>query len=314
MIRKNIVFYIVFAFILIFSLCLFSKSVEKNVFESRKSDFGLYQEVGVKAKYATDDVGVPQGLWSINGVNKSTQDILNDLKVGSTWGAVENVSEKEYNRIQSLVQYMGVSEHSFLSSKCYYSEAANRVLKETKHHAPYYHQGLFGKELWGDVISGTYIANPDSGSTFNKNGCHIYTLAYALSVIQERQINPPEALVLGWYCGFWNNGMGPTENVENWNKYLGVNVCTVSDDKENGKKEVDTILDNNGVAIIYVGKPFSFGNYHWICITDRVNDNGVDKYRIWTSTSINQMYQLYTFDYLYSRRTMEDWIRLGVMP
>ena len=116
MIRKNIVFYIVFAFILIFSLCLFSKSVEKNVFESRKSDFGLYQEVGVKAKYATDDVGVPQGLWSINGVNKSTQDILNELKVGSTWGAVENVSEKEYNRIQSLVQYMGVSEHSFLSS------------------------------------------------------------------------------------------------------------------------------------------------------------------------------------------------------
>ena len=74
------------------------------------------------------------------------------------------------------------------------------------------------------------------------------------------------------------------------------------------------VLDNNGVAIIYVGKPFSFGDYHWICITDRVNDNGVDKYRIWTSTNMNQIHQVYTFDYLYSKRVFEDWVRMGIMP
>lgn len=312
--RKNI-FWIICFILLIIILNLFSKSVENKVLESRLKIVHIENEIDEEfiSEYKNTE-GFPQGKWTVDGIEKSTMDFINELKVGSSWGAIENITEKEYDRIKGLTQYMGVSVHNEIDYGCFYSKSANKVLKETKFNAPYYHQGLFGKELWGDVISGTYIANPDSNSTFNQNGCHIYALAYALSATSGKLINPPETLVLGWYSGFWNNGMGPTENVENLKKYLGVNACVVSDDRENAKKEIDNIIDNNGVVIVYLTKPFSFGNYHWVCITDRVNDNGVDKYKIWTSTNIHQMFQLYTFDYLYSKRVFEDWVRIGIIP
>ena len=89
----------------------------------------------------------------------------------------------------------------------------------------------------------------------------------------------------------------------------------MQDGKLLGKADVDSVLDKNGVVIVYLTKPFSSGDYHWVVITERVKDNGVDKYKIWTSTKISQMFQLYTFDELYNHRAASsNWIRMGVMP
>ena len=273
--------------------------------------------------YPRNTVGSPQGTWLVNDNEFTTNDLLNDLKIGNSWGAIENIDENSYNRIKNLKKYMGYGDHVYnyypATNVCYYYNASKEIsplrpLQDSENIKPYYHQGLFGKEEWGDIISSTDLSNPNANSTFNKNGCHIYTLAYALSYTNHKVINPPEALVLGWYSGFWDDGMGKSERVENLRTYLGINAVTVSDDKENAKKEIDTILNKNGVVIVYVGKPFSFGDYHWICITDKIDENGIDKYRIWTSTNIHQMFQLYTFDYLYSKRVIEDWARVGIMP
>ena len=273
-----------------------------------------------EANWPQNTKGSPQGYWFANGKTFTTNELLNELEVGKNWGAIENITEEDYKRINDLKQYMGYGEHlyNYVGGKktCYYTNASKKVksVKTESKIRPYYHQGLFGEEEWGDVISGTNLSNPNNNSTFNKNGCHIYTLAYALSYTNHKIINPPEALVLGWYSGFWGDGMGKSEQVANLNTYLGINAVTVSDDKENAKNEIDNILNKNGVVIVYVGKPFSIGDYHWICITDKVMDNGVAKYKIWTSTNIHQMFQLYTFDYLYSKRVIEDWVRVGILP
>lgn len=304
---------ILFLFYYIISNYKFSDNyfIKKGYIEDKSID--TVEVIKVENIY-TNTVGVPQGVWSINGEIVTTNNLIDSIEIGQSWGAISNIGEKNKSRITDLVKYMGYSEHIDNDFDCFYNKAAEKVLKDTKLKAPYYHQGLFGKEEWGNIMSGSNITNPDVWSTFNSDGCHIYTMAYALSATQKRLINPPEMLVLGWYSGYWYQGMGNSENVENLKTYLGLNVCTVSDDKENAKKEIDNIIDNDGVVVVYLGKPFSFGNYHWVCITDRVNEKGVDKYRIWTSTNIRQAFQVYTFDYLYSKRVLDDWVRIGVMP
>ncbi len=315
--KKNILFWIIGLILLTVILTFYSNFIENKILYN-------YNPNNLNIKYSTqtnennytfmNTKGSPQGSWYVNKERKSTYQLLEELKIGENWGAIENISEKEYNRIKEMVQYMGYTEHIDENAKCYYNNGNIKYSRIIDTYIPHYHQGLFGKEEWGNVISGTNIANPDNSSTFNKNGCHIYTLAYALSNAQKQVINPPEALVIGWYSGFWNDGMGPSENVENLRTYLGINAITVSDNKENAKTEIDEILKNQGVVIVYLSKPFSFGNFHWVCITDKVNDNGIDKYRIWTSTNMNQIHQVYTFDYLYSKRVFEDWVRMGIMP
>ena len=194
---------------------------------------------------------------------------------------------------------------------CRKSEKAKKVLTETKFKVPYYHQG--GDERWGNINSGTNY-NSMGGSYFNTNGCHIYSFAYALSATQQRLINPPEALVIGWYGGLWNGGMGGDSNVENLKTYLNLNVKTMPDDKVEGKKAVDDILNKNGVVMIYLTKPFSSGDYHWVVITEKVSENSEEKYKIWTSTKIDQIFQTFTFDELYDKKVGTNWIRMGIMP
>ena len=326
--NKKIFYWIIGFILVIFLLNIYSNYIENKIIDRKYNIVEnsnlpkVYGEITKMTPIETKK-GIAHGEWRIEDKIKSTSDLLNELKVGKSWGAIDNITELEYERIKPFEQYMGYGYHININNtieNCYYSKALEKYFlpsdlqSNSKTINPYYHQGLFGKEEWGNVISGTNISNPNISSTFNSNGCHIYTLAYALSRTQDRIINPPEALVLGWYSGFWKDGMGPSENVENLKTYLGINAVTVSDDKENAKKEIDEILMKNGVIIVYLTKPFSFGNFHWVCITDKTVENGVDKYTIWTSTNINQMHQVYTFDYLYSKRVFEDWVRMGILP
>ena len=108
--------------------------------------------------------------------------------------------------------------------------------------------------------------------------------------------------------------MGGDSNVENLKTYLNLNVKTMPDDKIGGKKAVDEVLNKNGVVMIYLTKPFSSGDYHWVVITEKVSENSEEKYKIWTSTKIDQIFQTFTFDELYDKKVGTNWIRMGIMP
>lgn len=258
--------------------------------------------------------GKPQGVFNIGGTQKTTSDLLDEMNVGQNWGAVTSLSSTGKARIESLVQYMGDAVHApGGTATCSSKDTAQKVLTDTKLKGPFYHQGTSGDEKWGNIVSGSNLDNPDNSSTFNRNGCHTYALAYALSVTQGRLINPPEALVLGWYGGLWNSGMGGDANVNNFKNNLGLNIKTVSDDVIQGKAEVDAVLDANGVVIVYLTGEFAH-TQHWVCITEKVNDNGTDKYKIWTSTNINQIFQLYDFQHLYNNKSGDNWLRMAVLP
>lgn len=260
--------------------------------------------------------GQPQGIWNTKDGQKTTMDLINSMQVGQAWGGVSagNMNQAFINRVKNFVPYMGDAVHAKDGNPtCANTDMAKRVLTETKFKVPYYHQGSTSEESWARLKSGTSY-NSTSDSTFYMDGCHIYSFAYALSATQQRLINPPEALVIGWYGGFWSDGMGGDSNINNLKKNLNLNVKTMQDGKLLGKADVDSVLDKNGVVIVYLTKPFSSGNYHWVVITERVKDNGVDKYKIWTSTKISQVFQLYTFDELYNKRVGSNWIRMGVMP
>ena len=260
--------------------------------------------------------GQPQGIWNTKDGQKTTMDLINSMQVGQAWGGVSagNMNQAFITRVKNFVPYMGDAVHAKDGNPtCANTDMAKRVLTETKFKVPYYHQGSTSEESWARLKSGTSY-NSTSSSTFYIDGCHIYSFAYALSATQQRLINPPEALVIGWYGGFWSDGMGGDSNINNLKKNLNLNVKTMQDGKLLGKADVDSVLDKNGVVIVYLTKPFSSGNYHWVVITERVKDNGVDKYKIWTSTKISQVFQLYTFDELYNKRVGSNWIRMGVMP
>ena len=259
-------------------------------------------------------VGTPQGVWKTKDGQKTTLELISSMTEGQAWGAVPSTSMNSsfITRVKNLVPYMGEAIHaSGGNPTCRKSEKAKKVLTETKFKVPYYHQG--GDERWGNINSGTNY-NSMGGSYFNTNGCHIYSFAYALSATQQRLINPPEALVIGWYGGLWNGGMGGDSNVENLKTYLNLNVKTMPDDKVEGKKAVDDILNKNGVVMVYLTKPFSSGDYHWVVITEKVSENSEEKYKIWTSTKIDQIFQTFTFDELYDKKVGTNWIRMGIMP
>ena len=260
--------------------------------------------------------GQPQGIWETKEGQKTTMDLINSMQVGKDWGGVSagNMTQAFITRVKNFVPYMGDAVHAKDGNPtCANTEMAKRILTETKFKVPYYHQGSTSEESWARLKSGTSY-NSDSNSSFYIDGCHIYSFAYALSATQQRLINPPEALVIGWYGGLWSGGMGGDSNIKALKDNLNLNVKTMQDGKFLGKADVDSVLDKNGVVIVYLTKPFSSGDFHWVVITERVKDNGVDKYKIWTSTKISQVFQLYTFDELYNKRVGSNWIRMGVMP
>ena len=238
------------------------------------------------------------------------------MEVGKAWGNVpaSSMTNGFITRVKNFVPYMGDAEHAEGGNpSCYYIEQAKKVLTETKFKAPYYHQGYGGTERWKSLKSGTYYEST-SNDVFNSTGCHTYSFAYALSVLQGRLINPPESLVIGWYAGLWNGGMGGDTYVEHLAPNLGINAFTMPDGKNDGKAKLNEVLDKNGIVIAYLSKPFSSGDFHWICITEHIIEGGEDKYKIWTSTQISQIFQTYTYDYLYDRRVGDNWLRIGFLP
>lgn len=189
-------------------------------------------------------------------------------------------SAKSY--LQSLVSHFGQSTGTGAGTDKVYG-------------VPFYGQGARFGESFGKL--GWY----SGADTYNRSGCMVYAMSYAISAMTGQLINPPETGALM----IMNGALGGSgARMSNWTpfvKKLGLNSTTKGPhvtgaiSKQAYFDEIDMAIDKGGVAIIREsGKPYAAGSNHYMVVTGKVMQGGAKYYTIYTSTSKEHSTSLHT--------------------
>lgn len=233
--------------------------------------------------------------------NKPTEDLVR------AWLNANSENAKRESFMNTLKEQWGTS--SYLSKSDNYARKVNYV--DNQFGVPFYGQNTrtinfqetYGKLKW-------HWGSP-SDWTFNRNGCMVFSVAYTLSALKGKLINPPETAAIMITKGALNHEgilMGEMYKVYNSmglnSKYLE-SPLTVE-----GKNLIDKVLENGGLAVVRVTGSdcdgctkksaglFTSSPNHFIVLTGVTERDGERLYSLYTSTDPQKSKQVYRWDTL----------------
>jgi hypothetical protein len=216
--------------------------------DNQPTDSNTSSVVTVTPGNIQETPGQFQGTWG----GKSTLEVLKDSSSGTV------ISDSVISKVQ---QYAGqASQYSGRSSYIY--------------GIPRYSQWGTQSEAWkGKLVLGR---NQSSGSDLFASGCGVYMVAHITSVLQQKLINPPEALLLCHHFGVLNEGgdyINSATGLNNLLNTMGYKVtyyskAQISQNQDTIRAELDASLHAGipcGYRTLEIDNIFNSGN-HWLCI------------------------------------------------
>lgn len=214
--------------------------------------------------------GVGQGIWdglSIEDYLARSESALKDraLRLRPYWGTARYMSAKTIGRVRWEPDKWGV---------------------------PFFRQGggteSFGRVLWGA-----------RGSTFDRDGCMLYSYAYVASALTGRLINPPEIASIMYVNGALIDGGVVLSRIGSVFEKLGLTYENVRMSSDQGVQStehnfnlvwgrIDATLEQGGLAVVMGGAPWADGVNHFFVVTDKRTVDGRTKYRVYTSSNVTQ--------------------------